>query len=42
MEVSNVIYIYLLPVSKGMKSANSARVGIKYEIEASKEIKNEM
>ena len=33
------IHIYFLPVSNGMKSANSAMVGMKYKIEASKKWK---
>ena len=42
MKVSNVYMetcTYLLPLSNVMKSINSANVGIKYEIEASEEIK---
>ena len=35
-------YKYFFPVSNGMKSANSAMVGMKYKIEASKEMKNAM
>ena len=48
MEVLNAVYtyiyicIYILPVWNGMTSANSAVVGMKYEIEASKEMKNAM